>query len=85
MIAETVKSALGYLPGDMAIEMCVCRDSVHCPRKKPNPGMVTSLLERFGVAPPEALLVGDLAIDAEAAGRAGVRFCWAGEFFGWTE
>src|SRR5690606_38943475 len=85
MIVDTVRSALGYVPPDMEIEMCVCRDAAACPRKKPNCAMLTCLLENFSVAASEALLVGDLAIDAEAAKRPGLHYCWAGEFFGWNE
>lgn len=35
------------------------------------------------VAPADALFVGDLAIDEEAARRAQVPFRWANDIFGW--
>jgi hypothetical protein len=33
----------------------------------------------------QALFVGGLDLDREAAARAGVRFSWAAAFFGWEE
>ena len=44
-------------------------------RRKPDPLPVTHLLERFGVAPGRALLVGDTAVDIRTARAAGARSC----------
>lgn len=66
---------------EVLLEMCVCRPDARCPRRKPEPGMLMSLLRRHGVPPQRALYVGDLPIDASAAASAGVRFCWARDFF----
>jgi len=81
MLEDTVWAAVGYRPSETEIEMCVCRDNCDCQRKKPNPGMLLSLLDRFSISPAEALYVGDQQIDAEAACRAGVPFRWATDFF----
>lgn len=43
------------------------------PDRKPNPGMVLRALADFGVAPTDAVMIGDKASDMEAARRAGVR------------
>ncbi len=40
--------------------------------RKPDPGTVRPVLERFGVAPLEAILVGDMEVDAATARAAGV-------------
>lgn len=40
---------------------------------KPHPAMLNELLEELGVAPGEALMVGDTAFDLDMARRAGVR------------
>ena len=82
LLRETVEEALGFVPEDAAIEMCTCTPDRHCPRHKPEPGMLCSILARFGLSPDQALFVGDLPIDREAAHRAGVPFAWAREFFG---
>jgi D-glycero-D-manno-heptose 1,7-bisphosphate phosphatase len=82
LLRETVEEALGFVPGDAAIEMCTCSPRRRCPCRKPAPGMLHRILRRFGLPPQEALFVGDLEIDREAAARAGVGFAWAHEFFG---
>lgn len=43
------------------------------PHRKPNPGMILQALADFGVAPADAVMIGDKASDLEAARRAGVR------------
>jgi D-glycero-D-manno-heptose 1,7-bisphosphate phosphatase len=42
------------------------------PDRKPNPGMLLKALADFGVAPGDAIMVGDKESDMEAARRAGV-------------
>jgi len=49
------------------------------PDRKPNPGMLLRALADFGVAPAEAIMIGDKPADLEAARRAGVAgFLYAG-------
>lgn len=43
------------------------------PDRKPNPGMLLRALTDFGVAPGDAVMIGDKPSDREAARRAGVR------------
>ena len=43
------------------------------PDRKPNPGMIVRALNDFGVAPQDALMIGDRDTDVVAAERAGVR------------
>jgi len=78
-------AAIGFVPPDAAIEMCVCHPREPCPCHKPAPGMLLGILRRFQASPAEALFVGDLEIDRQAAGRAGIAFEWAGSFFGVRE
>lgn len=52
-------------------EMLVGHDSVA--RPKPNPDMIEFILERTGVAPQDAVMVGDTTFDLEMADNAGVR------------
>lgn len=42
---------------------------------KPEPGMLLGLLDRLGVAPADALMVGDTWADAQAAAAANIHFC----------
>ena len=53
-------------------------------RSKPHPDIFQAALERLGLSPADAVVVGDTPYDAEAAGKAGVRtiglMCG-----GWTE
>jgi D-glycero-D-manno-heptose 1,7-bisphosphate phosphatase len=42
------------------------------PDRKPNPGMVLRALKDFGVAPSDALMIGDKPADVQAANAAGV-------------
>lgn len=64
-----------YCPHSSRRDECSCR--------KPKPGMILSLMAEFGVSPGEVIFVGDMESDQKAAEAAGVRFEWAGEFFGW--
>jgi D-glycero-D-manno-heptose 1,7-bisphosphate phosphatase len=43
-------------------------------RRKPGPGMLREALAEFGVAPGDAVMIGDQPTDVEAARRAGVAF-----------
>jgi HAD superfamily hydrolase (TIGR01509 family) len=51
---------------------------------KPDPDIVRAALERAGVAPGEALMLGDTPYDVESSGRAGVG-CVALRCGGWDE
>ena len=82
LLVDTVAAALGFVPADAAIEMCTCPPRGDCACRKPEPGMLLRILQRFGLPAAEALFVGDLEIDREAARRAGVAFEWAHDFFG---
>ncbi len=82
LLRDLVEAAIGFVPEDAAIEMCTCTATAGCPNHKPEPGMLRRILRRFGAGPEEALYVGDLDIDREAAARAGIRFEWARDFFG---
>jgi HAD superfamily hydrolase (TIGR01549 family) len=48
-------------------------------RPKPHPDMLELCIGHFGIAPEEALYVGDQQIDAEAAAAAGVSFVAIGD------
>jgi HAD superfamily hydrolase (TIGR01509 family) len=80
LIASWSAAFAGNAPA-VSIEMCVCLPDSNCDRRKPMPGMLHALLRRHRVPPQRALYIGDLAIDALAAERAGMRFQFAQRFF----
>lgn len=82
LIEDAIVSAVGTLPAGTRIEMCCCSADIACRRRKPHAGMILALLNHFGVAATDALFVGDLPIDEQAAIEAGVPFMWAHAFFG---
>jgi FMN phosphatase YigB (HAD superfamily) len=49
--------------------------------RKPRPGMLVEACRLFGVAPQEAVFIGDHHTDALAAEAADVRFVYADQFF----
>jgi len=55
-----------------AIFACV-HERGACSCRKPDPGLLLDALDRFGVAPSEAVMIGDADSDVEAGRRAGVR------------
>lgn len=81
LLEDMLRAALGGLPPLSRIAMCICPETARCGCRKPQPGMLLQHLAHFGVAPEEALYVGDLDIDAEAARRAGIPFRFASDFF----
>ena len=52
--------------------------------RKPNPGMLQQALADMGVLPAQALMVGDMDSDKDAANAAGVPFQTATQFFRYT-
>jgi HAD superfamily hydrolase (TIGR01662 family) len=79
LIEEMLRAALGRVTDETRIELCICDERIPCACRKPAPGLL--LLEHYGVSPEEAMFVGDLDSDAEAARRAGVAFMRAERFF----
>jgi D-glycero-D-manno-heptose 1,7-bisphosphate phosphatase len=82
LLEDMLAEALGHVPPETRIGMCICDERLSCECRKPAPGLLLQHLAHFGVAPREALFVGDLDIDEEAARRAGIPFLRAQDFFG---
>lgn len=53
------------------------------PWRKPNPGMLISLMNEWSFSPDQTIFVGDMETDKQAAEAAGVTFIWAADFFSW--
>lgn len=62
-------------------EGTVERYRLDCPYRKPQPGMLLALLHQADARPEEAVHVGDLYSDKQAAEAANVAFMWAYDFF----
>ena len=85
LLEEMVVEAFGVAkPPPGSVELCPHAPYRNCPCRKPNPGMLITLMRRFRAEPIETLFVGDMDKDEEAARRAGTRFTWTHDFFGWT-
>lgn len=87
--ALTARALLNDLVGaafpplvSVSVYLCPHDARARCSCRKPAPGMLLEALGSAGVAARDALFVGDMASDQEAARRAGVPFAWAADFFG---
>jgi D-glycero-D-manno-heptose 1,7-bisphosphate phosphatase len=85
LLVEMVVEAFGVRPPRGSIEICPHAPHKGCACRKPEPLMLQRLMRRFGVTKEETLFVGDMDRDEEAARRAGTRFMWARDFFGWDD
>jgi histidinol-phosphate phosphatase family protein len=81
LLRDMLTAALGRVPDETRIETCTCDARLDCFCRKPAPGLLLRLLAHYGVPPVEALFIGDLDSDAEAARRAGIAFMRAERFF----
>ena len=84
LLVETASAASGIAPDPTCVQLCPHTADAHCDCRKPAPGMLLRIMRHCGVSAAETLFVGNAAIDADAARRAGVRFAWARDFFGWS-
>jgi D-glycero-D-manno-heptose 1,7-bisphosphate phosphatase len=82
MLRDTLSAAFDYNPpqGKVLVRMCPGMEEDD-PMRKPNPGMLTELMDYFRIPPGRTLMVGNHASDMEAAGHAGAHFCFADTFF----
>ncbi len=85
LVEEMVLAAFGVPAPPGSIEICPHAPHWRCPCRKPEPLMLLRLMRRYGASPRETLFVGDMDRDEEAARRAGTRFMWAKDFFGWAD
>jgi D-glycero-D-manno-heptose 1,7-bisphosphate phosphatase len=87
--AEKVEAALKELDaqlGDILSgwQICPHTDDDHCECRKPKGGMITELVDMYGVDLACSTMVGDQEVDRQAAEAAGVaKFVDAKDFFGW--
>lgn len=56
-----------------AVFFCPHPDSANCDCRKPKPGLLIDILERTGVAPADAMIVGDSLRDIQAGHAVGVK------------
>jgi D-glycero-D-manno-heptose 1,7-bisphosphate phosphatase len=84
LLADCARAATGgYAPPDALLQLCPHALDVACDCRKPAPGMLVAAMGHAGAAPRDTLFVGNAESDREAARRAGVRFAWAWDVFGW--
>ena len=69
---QRLHDRLAELGGEVeAIFFCPHRPEEHCPCRKPRPGLLLSVRERFGVGASDLLVIGDSLRDLESAWAAG--------------
>jgi D-glycero-D-manno-heptose 1,7-bisphosphate phosphatase len=82
LLRDLAAAATGSVPADPALQLCPHPLEGSCDCRKPEPGMLLSIMTYYGVDPAETLFVGDADVDREAAARAGTAFMWASDLFG---
>jgi D-glycero-D-manno-heptose 1,7-bisphosphate phosphatase len=55
------------------ISYCIHDDSDNCNCRKPKPGMIISLLDKYNLQKEESILVGDSSKDISAGKNAGIK------------
>jgi len=83
LLHDAIAAATSGAARDPIVRLCPHVPEDHCTCRKPAPGMLLEIMATADARATETLFVGDMEIDAEAARRAGVRFRWASDFFGW--
>jgi D-glycero-D-manno-heptose 1,7-bisphosphate phosphatase len=81
LLRDLARSATDFLPPDPALQLCPHPLNLECHCRKPEPGMLLSIMGHYGVGPKDTLFVGNHEVDREAAHRAGTAFSWSMEFF----
>jgi HAD superfamily hydrolase (TIGR01662 family) len=82
LLRDLAAAATGSVPADAALQLCPHPLDADCECRKPEPGMLLSIMSYYGVGPDDTLFVGDAEVDREAAARAGTSFMWAWDLFG---
>jgi D-glycero-D-manno-heptose 1,7-bisphosphate phosphatase len=82
LLRDLAAAATGSVPADPALQLCPHPPDRACECRKPEPGMLLSIMNYYRVEPRETLFVGDAEVDREAAVRAGTSFMWASDLFG---
>lgn len=85
LLRDLARAATGHVPADYALQLCPHALDSSCPCRKPEPGMLLTIMQHYGVSPAETLYVGNDAVDQEAAARAGTAFTWSQDLFGYRE
>lgn len=85
LLADCARAATGgHVPPPELLQLCPHALDVPCGCRKPAPGMLVAAMRHAGARPDATLFVGNAASDEAAARRAGVRFAWAWDVFGWA-
>jgi D-glycero-D-manno-heptose 1,7-bisphosphate phosphatase len=66
------------------LHICPHAPNAGCVCRKPSPWMLLQAIQDVGVQLDEALYIGDMDSDREAARRAGIDYIEAARFFGWV-
>lgn len=81
MLGEMVIQAIERFPPIGSLLICPSLDTTD-PDRKPNPGMLLKIMQKWRCSSYQTLMVGDMESDRQAADAAGVDFIWAWDLFG---
>jgi D-glycero-D-manno-heptose 1,7-bisphosphate phosphatase len=82
LLRDLACSAADFIPPEAALQLCPHALEQDCECRKPNPGMLRTILEYYRVSPRDTLFVGNHEVDRLAASRAATAFSWSTDFFG---
>ncbi|MFL5473307.1 MAG: HAD-IIIA family hydrolase [Gemmatimonadales bacterium] len=81
LLRDLAHAAADCQPPDPALQLCPHRLEQECECRKPQPGMLLTIMGYYGVGPDDTLFVGNHEVDREAAARARTSFNWSSSFF----
>ncbi len=82
LLCDLTTALLERWPPIGSLRICPHPTDAGCSCRKPKPRMLLDILETYATFTFDAVFVGDLPSDEQAAKNAGVRFEWAWDFFG---
>ena len=82
LLRDLARSAAGFAPPEPGLQLCPHRLEQTCECRKPNPGMLRTIMKYYRVDPADTLFVGNHEVDRLAASRAATGFSWSTDFFG---
>lgn len=82
LVEEMVAQIFGFLPEPEAMQYCPHHPDEGCECRKPEPGMLKSIMSYYQVDKKATLFIGDSQQDKGAAENAGCDFLWVHEIPG---
>jgi HAD superfamily hydrolase (TIGR01662 family) len=81
LLRDLALAVTSTAPPEEALQLCPHPLSLRCRCRKPEPGMLLSIMEFYGIKPAATAFIGNHKVDQEAAERAGIDFIWSEDLF----